>query len=260
MNICWIIAVANDAASQPMTQGEAFLQKLAQGGWTMLFLLALSIYAIAVTLERLVHLRRKWIVPVGLVDKINEKWAKGDFSGAIALGRQSRSTLGRLLAAITELRGMPLKEVQELTADDPVRELRHHLQRAYPLAVVATLSPLLGLFGTVIGMIGAFDKVSLAGEMADPSLFGGDIAKALITTGAGLTVAMPALALYHYFRSRTNNLALMMEHDTAAFLKRWFGPAANASAQAAAATRSDLPVDGREPAARPKVSNAEVSV
>ncbi|HBR95694.1 MAG TPA: biopolymer transporter ExbB, partial [Opitutae bacterium] len=104
------------------------------------------------------------------------------------------------------------------------REMRLHLQRAYPLAVVATISPLLGLFGTVYGMIGAFESVALAGEMGDPSIMAADIAYALITTAIGLVIAVPALSAYHFFRIRTNMLALGLEGQLSHVISRWFGP------------------------------------
>ena len=100
--------------------------------------------------------------------------------------------------------------------------MRVHLQRAYPLAVIATVSPLLGLFGTVYGMIGAFESVALAGKMGDPSIMAGDISFALITTALGLIIAVPALIAYHYFRVRTNIYGLTLEEQTNHLLIRWF--------------------------------------
>ena len=79
--------------------------------------------------------------------------------------------------------------------------------------MAATIAPLLGLPGTVSGMIGAFAKFRLLGETGDPTVFAGDISKALITTEAGLVVAIPALALWHYFRNRTNTYADELESN-----------------------------------------------
>ena len=92
---------------------------------------------------------------------------------------------------------------------------------------MATVSPLLGLLGTVIGMIGAFDKVAAAGSLGDASLLGGDISKALITTGAGLTIAVPALVLYHYFKSRTNMFGLLLEEEASELISSWYGAEAD---------------------------------
>ena len=114
-----------------------------------------------------------------------------------------------------------------------VREIRKHLRRAYPLALVATIAPLLGLLGTVIGMIGAFDKVSAAGSLGDASMLGGDISKALITTATGLCIAVPALALYHFFKSRTNMYGMILEEEVCELITRWFATDARGKEAAA---------------------------
>jgi biopolymer transport protein ExbB len=115
-------------------------------------------------------------------------------------------------------------DISVIAGDLASREMRQHLLRAYPLAVVATISPLLGLFGTVYGMIGAFESVALAGEMGDPSVMAGDISYALITTALGLVIAVPALAVYHFLRIRTRLLSLSLEEQASHLMSRWFGP------------------------------------
>jgi biopolymer transport protein ExbB len=207
------------------TQGEAFLLKLKQGGWTMIFLLAVSIFGLAYTIERLVNLRRGVIVPEGLGDQANHLWANGQFDKLERLDQDNSSTLARALATVARHRNSNLNDVSMMAGDVAARDLKRHLQKAYPLAVVATLSPLLGLLGTVIGMIGAFDKVAAAGSLGDASLLGGDISKALITTGAGLAIAVPALAIYHFFRSRTSLYGVMLEEEVSELLTEWYsGP------------------------------------
>ena len=109
-----------------------------------------------------------------------------------------------------------------IAGDIASRELKDHMRRAYPLAVVATISPMLGLLGTIIGMIGAFDKIAMAGSLGDASLLGADIGKALITTGAGLTIAVPALALYHYFRSRVSLYGITLEEEASDLITSWY--------------------------------------
>ena len=100
--------------------------------------------------------------------------------------------------------------------------MRQHLQRAYPIAIVATLAPLLGLLGTVIGMIESFEVVSVVGSMGDASVLAGSISKALVTTAAGLIIAVPALAFYHYIKGRTVALTLLLEEDVNEVLTTWF--------------------------------------
>jgi biopolymer transport protein ExbB len=217
-----------------LTTGQAFLLKLRQGGLTMVFLLLASVAGVAYTIERLVHLRASAFVPDGLAERADDMWRLGEFERIEALPEKSSSTLARVLAVIARHRHSSMADVSMMAGDVAARDLRRHLQRAYPLAVVATVSPLLGLLGTVIGMIGAFDKVAAAGSLGDASLLGGDISKALITTGTGLTIAVPALVLYHYFKSRTNALGLMLEEEVGELISDWFAsPADRAGAQEA---------------------------
>ena len=124
-----------------------------------------------------------------------------------------KSTLGRVIQALTKHRDLVNGEISTLASDISSRELKLHLHKAYPLAVAATISPLLGLFGTVYGMIGAFDAVAQAHEMGDPSIMAESISFALMTTAIGLIIAVPSLAAYHYFRTRINIFALTLEEE-----------------------------------------------
>lgn len=209
-------------ADREVTTGEAFIRKLRQGGWTMVFLLAVSVFGVAYTIERAVRLRRGAIVPRGLADRADELWRTGRREAVANLENENSSTLARVLSVVARHGDRPMPEVSMLAGDVASRDLKRHLQRAYPLAVVATISPLLGLLGTVIGMIGAFDKVAAAGSLGDASLLGGDISKALITTGVGLAIAVPSLALYHFFKSRTALYGIILEEEVGELLTEWF--------------------------------------
>ena len=91
------------------------------------------------------------------------------------------------------------------------RDIRGHLSRIYPLSVISSLSPLLGLFGTIVGMIEAFGLVALFGDEGGASILSDSISKALITTAAGLIVAMPSIAVYFILKSRISNLGAQIE-------------------------------------------------
>jgi len=216
-------SVRRDAASEELTWGAAFVRKLQEGGITMVFLLLASIAGVGYTIERLVNLRMGVIAPDGLAERADHLWRQKRYGEIMALPERSKSTLARVLAVVARHRHSSMADVSTMAGDVASRDLRRHLQKAYPLAVVATVSPLLGLLGTVIGMIGAFGKVAAAGSLGDASLLGGDISKALITTGAGLTIAVPALVLYHYFRSRTGFFAIVLEEEVGELLSSWFG-------------------------------------
>ncbi len=215
------------APAEEITTGRAFILKLKQGGLTMVFLLLASMAGVAVSVERVINLRSGAIVPPDLADRADRLWRRRRWDELEALPDSSNTTMARVLAVVARHRHSSMADVSMMAGDVASRDLRRHLQRAYGLAVVATVSPLLGLLGTVIGMIGAFDKVAAAGSLGDASLLGGDISKALITTGAGLTIAVPALVLYHYFKSRTNVLGMLLEEEVSDLISSWYGSPAD---------------------------------
>lgn len=226
-------SVAGDVGNEATGSSRssfALLEKLRSSGMTGLALLAVSVVGFSFAFERLFGLRRSLIVPEGLADQADALWKSGDDAGLRQLVSGHPSSLGRAILTILEHKNGTRAEVSTIAGDQASREIRHHLLRAYPLAVVATISPLLGLFGTVYGMIGAFESVALAGEMGDPSIMAGDISYALITTALGLLIAMPALAAYHFFRIRTRMFSFALEEQLTDLISRWFGTDAKSSA------------------------------
>jgi len=215
-------AVTDEDADEEVTAGMAFVRKLQQGGWTIVFLLLLSVFGVACAIERALRLRRTAIVPPGLADQADRLWQKQQFDQVAALRSKHPSTMGDIVAALAKHRRSDTSDLNTIAGDIASRDLRRHLGKAYPLAIVATLAPLLGLLGTIIGMIGAFDKVHAAGTLGDAGMLGGDISKALITTGVGLGVALPALALYHFFKSRTLLLGIILEEEVSELMTSWF--------------------------------------
>jgi len=210
-----------DGDEEVKTAAGGVLRKLAKGGWTMVFLAALSVMGGAFALERLFRLRRRDIVPEGLATSADSLWAEARYGEALGLCESDPSTLGRVLAFIIRHRSNPMADVAKTAGDLAATELKRHLQRTYPIAVVATLSPLLGLLGTVFGMIDAFDMVAVAGALGDATLLADGISKALITTAVGLCIAIPALALYHYFKSRTTLYGVLLEEQVTDLMSRW---------------------------------------
>ncbi|MEX0775935.1 MAG: MotA/TolQ/ExbB proton channel family protein [Phycisphaeraceae bacterium] len=211
------------------TQAGALIHKLKQGGLTVLVQLLLSVLGLAVVLERMIHLNRRSIAPEGLAQRADQLWRQGKFSEIEAMATRDGSVLGIIIASIVRHRDRDATTLSTITGDIGSRELRRHLQKLYPLAIVATLEPLLGLLGTILGMIGAFDSVALAGSMGDASILANDIAKALVTTAVGLIIAIPALFLYHYLKGRVSILSVQLEEQASELIVDWTGPA-NATA------------------------------
>ncbi len=198
-----------------------WVDQIFKGGITIWVQLALSVVALAVVLERMFHLRRGGIAPPGLREKCSVLWEEKKYDEVMKLGRASRSLLGSVIVFVVTHRDMGYAALNSVCGDIASAGIRRHQQSAYLLAVVATLEPLLGLLGTVIGMIEAFQITAQAGSMGDASLLADSIAKALVTTAVGLVIAIPALGFYHLFRLRAGSLGLLLEKEVNELLVAW---------------------------------------
>jgi biopolymer transport protein ExbB len=194
-----------------MPQSYNLFDQLAQAGISIFAIGALSVLALAVALERLLHFRPGRIAPPALVPRLLPLWQAGDFEAARQLLAQDGSTLARVLGFVLQHRGLPPAALSTRAGDMASLALRQHQQKAYPLAVVATVAPIIGLLGTVVGMIEAFHVIAFSGGLGDPALLAGGISKALVNTAAGLSVALPALALHHFFKHRLTAVSLALE-------------------------------------------------
>lgn len=182
------------------------------GGWVMWPIVLCSIVALAIIGERLWSLRRSYVCPPNLLPQAS-RWLDGNEldEGRLQLLRQS-SPLGRILAAGLVNRHHDrdiIKEAIEDAGRRVVPDLERYLRT---LGTVAAISPFLGLLGTVLGMIQMFSGIGAHG-IGDPTMVAQGIAKALITTAAGLVVAIPSIMFYRYFRGRVDELLLDMEEQ-----------------------------------------------
>lgn len=196
-------------------------ERLKHGGMTGVVQLGLSIFGAGFVFERLFRLRRKFILPDGLATRAKQLWRDGKFDELEKLGESDPSTLARTISFIAKNRTSPMVEVSEICGELVSRELSSHYQRAYPLGIVATLAPLLGLLGMILGMITTFETVAFAGALGDPSQLASGISEALVTTGLGLAIAIPFLALYHVFKHRTAGFGAELEEVVTSLLSQW---------------------------------------
>lgn len=197
-----------------------------EGGVALLVILGLSILFLAVTFERLLHLRARHIVPAGLAAAVLPLCQAGKFALVETELVGQDSTLARIIAFIVEHRHMDYARVSAGAGDIASLELRRHQQKFYALAIVATVAPIVGLLGTVLGMIEAFHVIAFSEGMGNPALLAGGISKALVNTAGGLSVALPSLGMYHFLKHRTALLALALEQDVNALLRACFPPPA----------------------------------
>jgi len=191
--------------------GVTVLDTVAAGGAIGYLIIVLSIVALALIVMHAIRIREPSLAPPEHVDALHERLESGNLSGAIeycedeendafitrvvgvGLLRSQRSPFGAL-----ELRG---------ALEEAGREQTARLYRSTDaLGLIAAIAPMLGLLGTVVGMVGAFDTISSAEGFARPDQLAGDISQALVTTLMGLTLAIPCMAAFTYFRNRIDAL------------------------------------------------------
>lgn len=214
------------------------LELIKAGGWVMMPLIALAIVALAIVVERFWSLRRKEVLPPGLGAEVRE-WARGrqlDPKHIEVLRRNS--PLGELLAAALDQRYRPRELIKE-RVEDVGRHVAHQLERFMnTLGTIGSIGPLLGLLGTVFGMIQMFLEILTAG-VGDVNQLAGGIGQALISTAAGLCVAIPAVMFHRYFRGRIQEYIVEMEKEAIALLDAIDEGAVPAGRPVAKARRSE---------------------
>lgn len=199
------------AAPLAFSQELGFGEMLQDAGMAILPIVGLSILSLAVAIERIRRCRKEAIAPRGLLARIAPCFDKGDYRAAQRTLEEEDNVLGRVLLHVVTHRHRGEKAVADAAGDMASVALREHLQRIYPLAVTATVAPIIGLLGTVVGMIEAFHAIAFSGAMGDPALLAGGISKALVNTAAGLSVALPSLLVYHFFKNRIAAYGIELE-------------------------------------------------
>jgi biopolymer transport protein ExbB len=182
------------------------------GGPMMWPIILCSIIAAAIVLERLWTLQDKRVLPRELTQKVWQLIESNQVNDKVIAALEQNSPLGRVLAAGLANRNRP-REVLIQRLEDTGRHVIHELERFLnTLGTIAGVSPLLGLLGTVTGIIKSFNAIQ-AGGMGDPRALSGGIAEALICTAAGLMVAIPSLVAYRLLRSKVDGIVIAMEKD-----------------------------------------------
>jgi len=186
------------------------LELVKAGGWLMWPIMACSVIAMAIVVERLWLYRKERVLPSNLVAQIWQLHQKNQLTAAHVATVRKSSPLGRILAAGLVNR-LHAREVMKEAIEEEGRQVVHELERYLnTLGTIANISPLLGLLGTVIGMIKVFAAITTSG-VGNPSVLANGISEALITTAAGLSVAIPALIFHRYLSGRVDRIVLSME-------------------------------------------------
>jgi len=189
-----------------------------QGGVVMYLLVAVSILALTIIFERSWSLRRSVVLPVREVQEIEASVRGGNVSEAMRLCSDNNTAMSRILWVALKNRGVHRAVMKEILEEVGRQEVAHLERYIGVLGVIAAISPLLGLLGTVIGMIEVFQVISVEG-VGKADVLAGGISKALNTTAAGLSVAIPALVAYRFFESRVNRFVIEIEQHALHFVE-----------------------------------------
>lgn len=206
-------SAADATESVPVEVTDQLFRYLQDGGPILYLLLVISVIALTLIIVKLIQL---WILRVharGFIDPVLHCWQEGRRGEAVGLLKAERSPVARVLE--TALRGSSGGVGEELLKEEisrvASRELDNLRTGLRPLALIASISPLIGLLGTVIGMINAFQALQDAGSAVDPSILSGGIWVALLTTAAGLIVAIPAAAAHNWMEGIVYRAQRVME-------------------------------------------------
>ncbi|RMH61253.1 MAG: MotA/TolQ/ExbB proton channel family protein [Zetaproteobacteria bacterium] len=184
----------------------------------MYLLLAASIVTITVIIERALSLRRSEVIPLDDIRVMEAAVRNGDVERALQVCRQRDSAMGRILTVALENTGVKRSVMKEILEEAGRQEVAKMERFIGTLGLIAAMAPLLGLLGTVVGMIEVFQQISLVGVGKADALAGG-ISKALNTTAAGLTVAIPALIAHRFFEAKVDRLVIEIEQHALRFVE-----------------------------------------
>jgi len=185
-------------------------------GWPIWFLLIASLLALTLIVERTLYLRRNRILPPTLLQEVIRVYQSGKINREVIDNLSANSPLGRVLAAGLRNVDAP-REVMKESIEEAGRGAAHELERFLTtLGTIASLAPLMGLFGTVVGMIEIFGAQDATGT--NPAQLAHGISVALYNTGFGLAIAMPAVVFYRHFRALVDSFIVDMEQQAVKFV------------------------------------------
>lgn len=210
----------------PSPTPDSLMKLLTAGGVVMVPLALLSVVTLALILVYLVTLRRGVIAGHRYMTTASTLLSKGDLMGLMAISSRHRDTvagiMNRVLGFLAENPSASDDQIRELAATEGTREASELNQKVAWLADIATIAPMLGLLGTVFGMIRSFSVMANDVAASRPMLLAEGVAEALVATAAGLVIGIPAMAAYAWFRGRVQGMISEMEGATSLLLAKLF--------------------------------------
>ncbi len=207
--------------------GGGFADIFEKGGVVMFIIVGLSVVGLAFAFERIVALRRGVLVPKSWVASFHEAVKSGDVAGVGRLLDERKGPLPRILAAGFAVRDMGRREMERVMEAVGTHELSRVKRPIAPLGVLATVEPLLGLLGTILGMISTFNLLQSTSAADRVATLAPGIGQALYTTAAGLCVAIPFVLLHHYLTGKAHRIAEDWSLVGTEFVADWSVEAAN---------------------------------
>lgn len=187
------------------------IEYILQGGVIMFPIVLCSVLAFGIVIERLWNLRRKHILRYDILSRIEELLREQKIPEATTLCKRHQSTMTRILLVAILNYDRPKAEIKEMIEDHGRQEVPVLERYLTSLGTIASISPFLGLLGTVVGLLKVFDAMAQAGGVTNAAILSEGIHNALITTVAGLCVAIPCLVAYNYFTRKAEGLILEVE-------------------------------------------------
>lgn len=198
---------------------ENVLEFLSKGGIIMYPLLLASVLAMAIVIEKSLSMRRKKIIIPEITSVLDNIKGREDIALAAAICEKHKGPFAKIIRAGLDNQHLPREEIKEIMTDNGRQEV-HRIGRGLPLLeTIGGIAPLLGLLGTVTGILKVFNVIQMMGVGQAPAMAGG-ISEALITTIAGLSIGIPSVVAYNYFTSKSESLVLEMEKYSSGLLGR----------------------------------------
>jgi biopolymer transport protein ExbB len=205
-----LFAATNVTETVEMPKMSLFKRVFVQGGFFMYLILLLSIGMVYLVVDSFLVIRTKKLMPPDVVEQLKEKMHKGTVAEAETVCEENDCALARIVGAGLRVWNRGKMAIEEALAEHGAREVSSLRTRVSYLNTIATIAPMLGLLGTVSGMIKAFGTIGMVG-MGKASELANAISEALLTTAGGLIVAIPAMAIFFFLRDRINSIMVTVE-------------------------------------------------
>ena len=221
--LCWSLLfvpfLGFGAEAPPESQpAVSLIDYYHRGGLTMHIILACSIFALAIILERAINLRKGKIISASFIEEIKKHWYRRETERAIQACKENNISFSRLLRAGLMRFDHGIDAVEKAIEGAGQHEAAVLRRNLMLLGFLANIAPMLGLFGTVLGLTRSFDVIARFGMAGNPGAVAAGVAEALITTVFGLLVGIPTLAAYYYFKRKVEMRVLEMEEVSLALI------------------------------------------